>query len=143
MPLGEEAPAAFIFSSRQLRQRQPAAGASAAGIGMTCGSSAHQQPSSFLQIIGALHWEQRVSTGKLWGGGRGTSSASRFAALGSGRFLVSGAKRVLSWMFAGGWRNTRGRWIFFSCNTLREIRTRNSNTLYPYIQRQNSPDCGV
>src|SRR5229473_4531415 len=102
MPLAKEAPAAFIFSSRQLRQRQPAAGALAAGNGMTCGSSAHQQPSSFLQVIGALHWEQRVSTGKLWGGGRRTSSARRFAVLGAGSFLVSGAKRVLSWMFAGG-----------------------------------------
>ena len=133
MPLAEEAPAAFIFSSRQLRQRQPAAGASAAGIGMTCGSSAHQQPSSFLQIICALHWEQRVSTGKLWGGGRGTSSARRFTALGAGSFLVSGAKRVLSWMFAGGSRNTPGRCISCSCNHLREIRTLNANTGYPSI----------
>ncbi|HXJ14958.1 MAG TPA: hypothetical protein VNH19_22015 [Candidatus Limnocylindrales bacterium] len=54
-PLVEHAPAAFIFSTRQLRQRQAAAGASAGGMGTTCGSSAHQQPLSCLQVIGALH----------------------------------------------------------------------------------------
>jgi hypothetical protein len=41
-----------------VRQRQPTAGSP--GTGMTCGKSAHQQPGSLLQIIGALHWEQKV-----------------------------------------------------------------------------------
>ena len=53
---------------------------------MTCGSSAHQQPSSFLQVIGALHWEQWVSTGKLWPEWRRASSARKFGALGLGWF---------------------------------------------------------
>ena len=108
MPLAEDAPAAFIFSRRQLRQRQPSDSAPAVGIGMTCGSSAHQQPLSCLQVIGASHWEQRVSTGRLWGGGRRTSSVRQFAAWGAGGFLVSGAKRVISWIFASGSRNERG-----------------------------------
>jgi hypothetical protein len=77
MPLAENAPAAFIFSRRQLRQRQPVASESVAGMGMTCGSSAHQQPLSCLQVIGASHWEQRVSIERLWGGGRLTSSGCK------------------------------------------------------------------
>jgi len=85
MPLVEDAPAAFIFSRRQLLQRQPAAGASAEGMGMTCGSSAHQQPLSRLQVISALHWEQRVSTEKLWPEWGCASSARKFGALGRGR----------------------------------------------------------
>ncbi len=64
-PLAEDAPAAFIFSRRQARQRQPADLAAAVGTGRRCGSSEHQQPPSGWQVIGALHWEQRVSTGKL------------------------------------------------------------------------------
>src|ERR1700676_1907991 len=63
MSLEDESPAALIFSCRQVRQRQPADGVSAAGMGMTCGNSAHQQPPSGWQFIGALHWLQRVSTG--------------------------------------------------------------------------------
>jgi len=167
MPLAEEAPAAFIFSRRQLRHRQPVGCASAAGIGMTWGSSAHQQPLACLQVIGALHWAQRVSTGKLWRDGRRASSGCNtattlataanvcartrqgwsdwFAAqkrqLGcrtpecAGGFLVSRAKRVLSWIFAGGSRNARGRCISCSCNHLREIRTLDAHTGYPSIQR--------
>jgi hypothetical protein len=61
-PLVQDAPAAFIFSSRHARQRHPLEGASAAGIAITFGSSAHQQPLSCWQVIGALHWAQRVST---------------------------------------------------------------------------------
>jgi hypothetical protein len=76
-PLAEDSPAAFIFSRRQLRQRQPADSESAVGMGMTWGSSAHQQPFSCLQVIGASHWEQRVSTGRLWSGGRRTSSGCK------------------------------------------------------------------
>jgi hypothetical protein len=55
---GKEIPCVSSFAVRQLRQRQPFAGSS--GTGSTCGKSAHQQPGSLLQIIGALHWEQRV-----------------------------------------------------------------------------------
>ena len=120
MPLAEDAPAVFIFSSKHARQRQPLDGASATGMGMTCGSSAHQQPPSCLQIIGTLHWEQRVSTEKLCRDGRRASSARQLGARGAGGFLVSGAKRVLSWIFAGGSRNTQGRCISCSCNHLRE-----------------------
>src|ERR1700746_857767 len=99
-PLAEHAPAAFIFSSKHARHKHPLDVAPASGTGMTCGSSAHQQPLSCLQVIGASHWEQRVSTGKLWGGERRTSSARQLALWGAGGFLVSGAKRVLSWIFA-------------------------------------------
>ena len=55
MPLAEDAPAAFIFLRRQARQRQPVDCVSAAGMGITCGNSAHQQPPSGWQVIGALH----------------------------------------------------------------------------------------
>lgn len=120
MPLAEDALAAFIFSRRHARQRQPVGCASAAGMGMTCGNSAHQQPPSGWQVIGALHWAQRVSTGKLWRDGRRASSARQFGAWSAGGFLVSGAKRVLSWIFAGGSRNAQGRCISCSCNHLRE-----------------------
>ena len=96
MPLAEDAPAAFIFSRRQVRQRQPVDCGSAAGIGMTWGNSAHQQPPSGWQVIGALHWAQRVSTGKLWRDARRASSARQFGARGAGGFLVSRAKRMLS-----------------------------------------------
>jgi hypothetical protein len=84
-PLAEDAPAAFIFSRRQVRQRQPVDCGSAAGIGMTWGNSAHQQPPSGWQVIGALHWAQRVSTGKLWREARRASSARIWCAT-RGRF---------------------------------------------------------
>jgi hypothetical protein len=133
MPLAEDAPDVFIFSSKHARQRQPLDGASAAGMGMTCGSSAHQHPLSCLQVIGALHWEQWVSTGKVCRDRRRASSARQLGARGAGGFLVSGAKRVLSWVFAGGSRNTQGRCISCSCNHLREIRTLDAHTGYPSI----------
>jgi hypothetical protein len=65
-PLADDAPAAFIFWRRQVRQRQPVYRASAAGTGRRGGRSAHQQPPSGWQVMGALHLAQRVSTGKLW-----------------------------------------------------------------------------
>jgi hypothetical protein len=65
MPLAEVGLAAFIFSRRQGRQRQPV-DLDSAGIGSACGNSAHQQLPSGWQVMGALHWEQRVSTGRLW-----------------------------------------------------------------------------
>jgi hypothetical protein len=95
MPLADDASAAFIFSSRHARQRQPGC-ASVAGMGMTCGNSAHQQPPSGWQAMGALHWEQRVSTEKLWRDAWLASSARQIGAPGAGGFLVSGAKRMLS-----------------------------------------------
>jgi hypothetical protein len=70
MPLAEDSPAASIFSRRHARHRHPLYGASAAGVGMTCGNSAHQQPGAFLQVMGALHSEQRISTAKVWRDGR-------------------------------------------------------------------------
>jgi hypothetical protein len=93
-PLAEDAPAAFIFSRRQARQRQPV-DCHSAGMGR-CGRSAHQQPGSFRQVIGALHWAQRVSTLKLWREEGRASSARQFGGRGAGGFLVSGAKRMLS-----------------------------------------------
>jgi hypothetical protein len=54
----------FIFSSRQVRQRQPADCASA-GIGR-CGSSKHQQPPSGWQVIAEPHLAQMVCIKKLW-----------------------------------------------------------------------------
>jgi hypothetical protein len=80
-PLAEASPVAFIFSRRQLRQRQPAAPVSVEGMGMTYGSSAHQQPLSGWQVIGALHRAQRVSTEKVWREARRASSARQFGAL--------------------------------------------------------------
>jgi len=132
-PLAEDAPAAFIFSTRQVRQRQPVDCGSAAGIGMTWGNSAHQQPPSGWQVIGALHWAQRVSTAKLWREGMRASSARQFGAWSAGGFLVSGARRVLSWIFADGSRNAQGRCISCPCNHLREIRILDAHTGYPSI----------
>ena len=65
MPLAGGALAVFIFCRRQGRQRQPV-DLDSAGIGSACGNSAHQQLPSGWQVMGALHWEQRVSTGRLW-----------------------------------------------------------------------------
>jgi hypothetical protein len=89
-PLVEDAPAAFIFSSRQLRQRQPAAAVSVEGMGMTCGRSAHQQPPSGWQVIGALHWAQSFSTEKLWREVWRASSTRNFGARGRAVFLSAG-----------------------------------------------------
>ena len=64
-------PAAFIFSRRHARQRQPVDCASS-GRGRW-GSSAHQQPPSGWQVMGALHFTQRVCMWKVWREGRHTS----------------------------------------------------------------------
>jgi len=93
-PLAEDAPAAFIFSRRQARQRQPE-DCHSAGMGRW-GRSAHQQPGSFWQVIGALHWAQLVSKRKLWPEGRRASSARQNGSLDAGGFLVSGEERMLS-----------------------------------------------
>lgn len=111
MPLPEDVPAAFIFSRRQARQRQPVDWVSA-GIGITEGSSAHQQLPAGWQVMGALHWEQWVSTGEVWhlflwddnarevraapGSAKAASEGRRKAAGSRSGFLVSGAKRMLS-----------------------------------------------
>jgi hypothetical protein len=46
-----------------VRHRQPVD----CGMGMTCGSSAHQQLLSGWQVMGALHLAQRVCMGKSMG----------------------------------------------------------------------------
>jgi len=57
-PLGLEASAAFIFSRRQARQRQPLDSTSE-DMEMR-GSSKHQQLPSGWQVISEPHLEQRV-----------------------------------------------------------------------------------
>jgi len=64
-PLELPASAAFIFSSRQARQRQPLASASE-GMG-TRGSSKHQQLPSGVQDISEPHLEQRVCMQEVCG----------------------------------------------------------------------------
>jgi len=68
-PLGFEDSAAFIFSSRQVRQRQPLDSASA-GMGR-CGSSKHQQLPSGWHVISEPHCEQRVCMWEVWREGTG------------------------------------------------------------------------
>jgi hypothetical protein len=62
-PLGREASAAFIFSRRQARQRQPVEFRSG-GKGMW-GSSAHQQLPSGWQSNGVPHLAQSFCTRKV------------------------------------------------------------------------------
>jgi hypothetical protein len=73
VPLELPASAAFIFSSRQARHRQPWVSASE-GMG-TRGSSKHQQWPSGVQDISKPHFAQRVCIKEVWaeekGGKRG------------------------------------------------------------------------
>src|SRR5579863_9666519 len=56
--------------------------------------------------MGALHWAQRVSTGKLWGEGLRASRAGKIAVGGGSGFLVSRCRRVISWDIR--WRAREG-----------------------------------
>ena len=100
VPLELLASAAFIFSRRQARQRQPLASASE-GMG-TRGSSKHQQLPSGVQDISEPHFAQRVCIMEVWGeekrGKRGKKQKVEEEEVKSRRVKERGRRRVTSAM---------------------------------------------